>query len=83
MYARGGFVINTVLMNQEFDKIVDEVPKIEINITAAREHVGEIERVYDGTVNVSNKLDQRYCLKPTIKGVDIPYEDLNNQLNEP
>ena len=31
-------------MDQEFDKIVDEVPKLEINTTAAREHVGEIER---------------------------------------
>ena len=31
-------------MDQEFDKIVDEVPKLEINTIAAREHVGEIER---------------------------------------
>ena len=31
-------------MEQEFDKIVDEVPKLEINTTAAREHVGHIER---------------------------------------
>ena len=27
----------------KFDKIVDEVPKLDINATAAREHVGEIE----------------------------------------
>ena len=40
LYAWGGFVINTVLMDQEFDKIVDEVPKLEINTTVAREHVG-------------------------------------------
>ena len=32
------------LMDQEFDKIVDELPKLEINTTPAREHVGEIER---------------------------------------
>ena len=31
-------------MDQEFDKIVDDVPKLEINTTAARENVGEIER---------------------------------------
>ena len=43
-YARGGFVINIVLMDQDFDKIVDDVPKLKINTTAAREHVGEIER---------------------------------------
>ena len=40
LYARGGFVTNTVLMDQEFDKIVDEVPKLEINTTIAREYVG-------------------------------------------
>ena len=39
-YAWGGFVINTVLMDQEFDKIVDEVTKLEINTTIAREYVG-------------------------------------------
>ena len=26
LYARGGFIVNVVLMDQEFDKIVDEVP---------------------------------------------------------
>ena len=40
LYVRGSFVINTVLMDQKFDKIVDEVPKLEINTTVAREHVG-------------------------------------------
>ena len=28
LYARGGFVIIIVLMDQEFDKIVNEVPKL-------------------------------------------------------
>ena len=37
--------MNVLLMNQEFDKIVDEVPKIDINTTAARENVGDIERM--------------------------------------
>ena len=36
--------MNVVIMEQEFDKIFDEVPKLEINTTAARKHVGEIER---------------------------------------
>ena len=44
LYAQGSFVVNTVLIDQEFDKIVNEVPKLEVNTTAAREHVGEIER---------------------------------------
>ena len=28
LYARGGFVVSVVLMDQEFDKIVNDVPKI-------------------------------------------------------
>ena len=31
-------------MNLEFKKIVAEVPLLEVNMAAAREHVGEIER---------------------------------------
>ena len=44
LYARGGFVIHLVLMDTEFEKIKDKVGLVEVNITAAREHVGEIER---------------------------------------
>ena len=43
-YARGGFVVNLMLMDQEFEKIKDVLPLVEINTTAAREHVPEIER---------------------------------------
>ena len=32
-------------MDQEFDKVEDEVGSVEINTTAAREHVGKIERM--------------------------------------
>ena len=44
LYARGGFIVNNILMDQEFDKVVDEVELVEVNTTAAPEHVGEIER---------------------------------------
>ncbi len=51
MYHRGGFVVNLVLMDQEFDKLegvienIDgSIGNVEINTTAACEHVGEIER---------------------------------------
>ncbi|KAL7532846.1 hypothetical protein ACHAWF_004258 [Thalassiosira exigua] len=44
LYARGGFTVRAVLMDMEFDKLVDKVPLLEINTTAAREHVGDIER---------------------------------------
>ena len=38
-YARGGFVVNLMLMDMEFDKIRDVLPMVEVNTTAAREHV--------------------------------------------
>ena len=44
LYARGGFMVRTILMDQEFDKVKDKMPLLELNTTAAREHVGEIER---------------------------------------
>jgi len=43
-YARGGFTVNLILMNQEFDKLDGALGLVEINTTAAREHVGEIEQ---------------------------------------
>ena len=44
MYARGGSVVNLALMDMEFVKVVDLVGLLEINTTAAREHVAEIEQ---------------------------------------
>ena len=43
-YARGGFVVNFMLMDGEFEKIKDVLPFVEANTTAAQEHVPEIER---------------------------------------
>ena len=45
LYALGGFVVRTVLMDGEFEKIKPE-DEIDINIPAAREHVGKIERYH-------------------------------------
>ena len=44
LYARGFFVVRLFLMDREFEPVKDLVLLIEINITAAREHVGLIER---------------------------------------
>ena len=44
VYTRGGFVVQTMMMDMEFEKLVDLLPNVTINTTAAREHVGEIER---------------------------------------
>jgi len=44
LYVRGGFTIRTILIDQEFDKIVEKMPAVEINTTVAREHISKIER---------------------------------------
>ena len=45
LYGIGGFVIRTVNMDGEFEKIKPEV-ELDVNISVAREHVGEIERYH-------------------------------------
>jgi hypothetical protein len=44
VYTRGGFVVQTMMMDMEFEKLVDLLPNVTVNTMAAREHVGEIER---------------------------------------
>ena len=44
LYYRGGFNVRVILMDMKFVKLADEFDVVEINTTAAREHVGEIER---------------------------------------
>ena len=44
LYAQGGFTVGTVLMDNEFKKLRPLVPGLNINTTAAKEHVPEIER---------------------------------------
>ncbi len=44
LYSRGGFQVGTVLMDNEFEKLTNLVPIIQINTTAAKEHVPKIER---------------------------------------
>jgi hypothetical protein len=44
LYARGGFQVGTVLMDNEFEKLRNLVPILAINTTVAKEHVSEVER---------------------------------------
>jgi len=44
VYARAGFTVGTILMDGEFEKIKDLVPRLECNTTAAKEHVSEAVR---------------------------------------
>ena len=44
MNAREGFVVNLILMDQEFDKLKSKTVLVEINAATAWEQVGEIEQ---------------------------------------
>ena len=44
LYARGGFIIRVIFMDMEFEKVKDELGLVDVNTTAAREQVAEIER---------------------------------------
>ena len=43
MYGRGGFVVNLALIDTEFVKIKDLCGLVEVNTTAAQEHVPKVE----------------------------------------
>jgi hypothetical protein len=43
VYARTGFQVQTILMDNEFEKVRDHIPHANLNIPAASEHIGEIE----------------------------------------
>ena len=44
VYGRPGFVVRTILMDGEFEKIKSLMPSVECNTTAAKEHVSEAEQ---------------------------------------
>jgi hypothetical protein len=44
IYGRAGFIIQTSMMDMEFEKMENMLLGITLNTTAVREHVGEIER---------------------------------------
>lgn len=44
LYRRGGYVVRVALMDMEFEPLVRKSEDVVINTTAAREHVGDIER---------------------------------------
>ena len=44
LYARGGFQVGRILVDNEFEPLRSLVPIVAVNTTAAREHVPEIER---------------------------------------
>ncbi len=44
VYRRAGFIVRTILMDGEFEKIKDVLLTVECNTTTAKEHVSEAER---------------------------------------
>jgi hypothetical protein len=44
VYERAGFRVKTILMDGEFEKVQDLIPRIECNTTAAKEHIRKAER---------------------------------------
>jgi hypothetical protein len=44
IYASARFVIQTALMDMEFEKLKTMTPHMALNTTAACEHVGEVEK---------------------------------------
>ena len=44
LYSLGGFYVQTILMDMEFDKVKDIIPMVNINISAANEHVTDVEQ---------------------------------------
>ena len=44
VYKQAGFVLRTILMDGEFEKIRPLLPNLECNTTAAKEHISEAER---------------------------------------
>ncbi len=43
IYARVGFTVQTILMDNKFEKVQDHVPLLNFNTLAAGEHVGKVE----------------------------------------
>jgi hypothetical protein len=44
VYSRGGFVVGTILADNEFKPLQNLLPILAVNTTAAKEHVPEVER---------------------------------------
>ncbi len=44
IYRKAGFIVQTALIDMEFEKLRDKLPNVILNTTAAQEHVGEIQR---------------------------------------
>ena len=44
LYSWAGFVVQTILMDMAFDKVIPELPGMVVNTSATKEHIAEIEQ---------------------------------------
>ncbi len=45
VYERAGFRVRTILMDGEFEKVRDLIPRVECNTRAAKKHISKAERM--------------------------------------
>ncbi|KAL7460647.1 hypothetical protein ACHAXS_001093 [Conticribra weissflogii] len=60
LYQQGGFKVQTLLMDGEFEKVKGHIPEVVVNITGTGEHVGDVERhirtIKEQSLGISNTL---------------------------
>ena len=44
LYGRDGLIIHVILMDMDLEKVMDTLVKLEVNVEAAQERMGEVER---------------------------------------
>jgi hypothetical protein len=69
LYARTGFIVSIIMMDQEFDKVKEACKMVKLNTTAAGKHVGEIKRFIQTIKEHSRALV-----------LDLPYAKLHLQV---
>ncbi len=70
IYRRGGFMIRSCLMDMEFEKLKNHMESVIVNTTAAREHVGDIERyirvIKEQGRSITSQLPYKKCMPDQI-----------------
>ena len=82
IYGTAGFMVQTALMDMEFEKLRDKLPNIILNTTAAQEHVGEIERKIRVIKDRARLHDKHPALQSTNKAHDNRVNALLHYVDE-
>jgi hypothetical protein len=67
VYTKAGFYVQVILMDNDFEKVQDHVPFVDMNTPAAAEHVAEIERYIR-------------MIKEQSRAIICPYKSLPQQI---